>query len=193
MMNWVLLISTIWLVVSFKSSSNLAAAYGLAVTGTMVITTVLAYFVARRNWGWSRLRGLAIVSVFLVIDMAFFGANLVKIPEGGWFPLLAGGIMYFFMATWQRGRAIVAARMRSSATPLAQFVRDVERLQPLHVPGVAIFMTSDSESTPPALLHNLKHNKIMHERVALLTIITTDDPYVRGRDRTVVTNLAPDF
>jgi KUP system potassium uptake protein len=193
MMNWVLLLSTIWLVITFRSSSNLAAAYGLAVTGTMVITTVLAYFVARRNWGWSRLTALTVVIFFLSIDLSFFSANLVKIPEGGWFPLMVGGIFYFFMSTWQRGRAIVAARLRRNATPISQFVRDVERQQPLHVPGTAIFMTSDIESTPPALLHNLKHNKILHERVALLTISTTDDPYVRSRDRTQVASLAPNF
>ncbi|MGZ3654176.1 MAG: potassium transporter Kup [Bdellovibrionota bacterium] len=193
MINWVLLVCTIWLVFAFRTSSNLAAAYGLAVTGTMVTTTLLAYFVARRTWGWSRLTALSIVSVFLAIDFSFFLANLVKIPDGGWFPLMVGGIFYFFMATWQRGRAIVAARMRRDATPILQFVRDVERQQPLHVPGIAVFMTSDPESTPPALLHNLKHNKILHERVAMLTISTTDEPYVRSRDRTVVTNLAPSF
>ncbi|MGZ3736127.1 MAG: potassium transporter Kup, partial [Bdellovibrionota bacterium] len=158
MINWVLLVCTIWLVFAFRTSSNLAAAYGLAVTGTMVTTTLLAYFVARRTWGWSRLTALSIVSVFLAIDFSFFLANLVKIPDGGWFPLMVGGIFYFFMATWQRGRAIVAARMRRDATPILQFVRDVERQQPLHVPGIAVFMTSDPESTPPALLHNLKHN-----------------------------------
>lgn len=193
MMNWVLLLATIWLVLTFRTSSNLAAAYGLSVTGTMVITTVLAYFVVRRTWGWGRLRAMAVVAVFLTIDMAFFSANVMKIPDGGWFPLLVGGVMYFFMATWQRGRAIVAARMRRNATPITQFVADVGRQQPLHVPGIAIFMTSDPESTPPALLHNLKHNKILHERVALLTISTTDEPYVRARDRTQVDSLAPGF
>jgi len=193
MMNWVLLISTIWLVITFKRSSNLAAAYGLAVTGTMVITTILAYFVARRSWGWSRVKALGVVSVFIFIDMAFFAANLVKIPDGGWFPLLAGGVMYFLMSTWQRGRAIVAARLKQNATPIDQFVRDVERQQPLRVPGIAIFMTSNSDSIPPALLHNLKHNRILHEQVVLLTISTTDEPYVRTRERTRVETLSPNF
>jgi KUP system potassium uptake protein len=193
MMNWVLLVCTIWLVLTFRSSSNLAAAYGLAVTGTMVITTILAYFVARRCWGWGRIPALAVVLGFLLVDVAFFAANLVKIPDGGWFPLLVGGIFYFFMATWQRGRAIVAARLRRTATPIDQFVREVARRQPLKVPGIAIFMTSDPDSTPPALLHNLKHNKILHDRVALLTISTTDEPYVRARERTVVTMVAPNF
>jgi KUP system potassium uptake protein len=193
MMNWVLLICTVWLVLTFRSSSNLAAAYGLANTGTMLITTVLAYFVARRNWGWGRLQAIAVVSVFLLVDIAFCAANIVKIPDGGWFPLMVGGIFYFLMATWQRGRAIVAARMRRAAAPIDQFVRDVQRTQPPRVPGIAIFMTSDPDSTPPALLHNLKHNKILHDRVALLTITTTDDPYVRARDRTSVAMPAPGF
>jgi len=193
MMNWVLMISTIWLVLQFRSSSNLAAAYGVAVTGTMVITTVLAYFVARRTWGWGRMKALGVVSIFIFIDMAFFAANIVKIPDGGWFPLLAGGIMYFLMSTWQRGRAIVAARLKQNATPIEQFVRDVVRQQPLRVPGIAIFMTSNSDSVPPALLHNLKHNRILHEQVVLLTISTTDEPYVRSRERTRVENLSPSF
>jgi KUP system potassium uptake protein len=191
--NWILLMCTIWLVFMFRTSSNLAAAYGLAVTGTMWTTTLLAYFVARRTWGWSRMLALSVVVPFMIIDISFFLANIVKIPDGGWFPLLIGAIFYFFMATWQRGRAIVAARMRRDATPILQFVRDVERQQPLHVPGIAVFMTSDPESTPPALLHNLKHNKILHERVALLTIATTDDPYVRSRERTVLIEMAPGF
>jgi KUP system potassium uptake protein len=193
MMNWMLLIATIWLVATFKTSSNLAGAYGLAVTATMVTTTVLAYFVARRNWGWGRIHALAVLFVFLLVDLAFLGANLHKIPDGGWFPLFIGAVAYFLMATWQRGRAIVAARLRRNATPIFDFVRDVERQQPMHVPGIAIFMTSDIESTPPALLHNLKHNKILHEQVALLTITTTDEPYVRARDRTQVASLAPNF
>ena len=193
MMNWVLMIATIFLVLEFRSSSNLAAAYGLAVTGTMVITTILAYFVARRSWGWGRFRALVVVAIFLFIDLAFFGANLVKIPDGGWFPLLVGGIMYFMMATWQRGRAIVASRLMQNATPITQFVRDVERQQPLRVPGIAIFMTSNVDSTPPALLHNLKHNRILHEQMVLLTITTTDEPYVRARERTRVETLAPNF
>lgn len=181
--NWALLISTIWLVLTFRSSSNLASAYGLAVTGTMVTTTILAYFVARRNWGWSRPLALLVVAIFLTCDLAFFTANLPKIPDGGWFPLVVGVLMYFLMSTWQRGRAIVAERMKRNALPLGQFVKDVERQNPFRVPGISIFMTSDPESTPAALLHNLKHNKILHERLAMLTITTTDEPYVRTKDR----------
>jgi KUP system potassium uptake protein len=190
--NWALLLSTIWLVVTFRSSSNLASAYGLAVTGTMVITTLLAYFVARRNWGWGRVPALLLVVFFLTFDLAFFTANLPKIPDGGWFPLVIGGFMYFLMSTWQRGRAIVAERLRRNALPLQQFVKDVEKQKPFRVPGIAIFMTSDPDSTPAALLHNLKHNKILHERIAVLTITTTDEPYVRSKDRVEFDTLAPD-
>jgi KUP system potassium uptake protein len=179
-------------VITFRSSSNLASAYGLAVTGTMVITTVLAYFVARRNWGWGRVPALLLVLFFLTFDLAFFTANLPKIPDGGWFPLVIGGFMYFLMSTWQRGRAIVAERLRRNALPLQQFVKDVEKQKPFRVPGIAIFMTSDPDSTPAALLHNLKHNKILHERIAVLTITTTDEPYVRSKDRVEFDTLAPD-
>jgi KUP system potassium uptake protein len=189
--NWALLLSTVWLVLEFKSSSNLAAAYGLAVTGTMVVTTILAYFVARRNWGWGRPLALAVTAFFLTIDFSFFAANLVKIPHGGWFPLVVGALIYFLMSTWQRGRAIVAERMRRTALPLSQFVKDVERQNPFRVPGMAVFMTSSPDATPPALLHNLKHNRILHEKLALLTITTTDEPYVRAKDRVELEQLAP--
>jgi KUP system potassium uptake protein len=191
--NWALLLSTIWLVVTFRSSSNLASAYGLAVTGTMVTTTILAYFVSRRNWGWSRPLAMAVTATFLTFDLAFFSANVVKIPDGGWFPLVIGVLMYFLMSTWQRGRAIVAERMKRNALPLSQFVKDVEKQKPFRVPGIAVFMTSDADSTPAALLHNLKHNKILHERLAILTISTTDEPYVRAKDRTQFENLGPNL
>ncbi len=193
MMNWVLLLATIWLVLTFRSSSNLAAAYGLAATTTITCTTVLAYFVARRVWGWNKFKAILVIAFFFVFDLAFLGSTMIKIPQGGWFPLMVGAIIYFLMSTWQSGRAIVAARLRRNATPIAQFVREVARQQPAHVPGIAVFMTSDIDATPPALLHNLKHNKILHDRVALLTITTTDDPYVRSRDRTSVASLAPNF
>ncbi|MGZ3695276.1 MAG: potassium transporter Kup [Bdellovibrionota bacterium] len=193
LMNWVLLGSTVWLVMTFRSSSALAAAYGLAVTATMACTTILAYFVARRNWGWGKIPAIAVVTFFLLIDLAFLSANMVKIPQGGWFPLAVGAAMYFLMSTWQHGRAIVASRLKRTAIPVTQFVRDVERQNPFRVPGIAVFMTSDPDSTPAALLHNLKHNKVMHEQVALLTITTTDEPYVRHRDRTTLDVVAPNF
>ena len=193
MMNWVLMIATIFLVIEFRSSSNLAAAYGLAATTTITCTTILAYFVIRRTWGWGRFKSLLVIGFFFVFDLAFLGSTLIKIPDGGWFPLMVGGVIYFLMSTWQRGRAIVASRLMQNATPITQFVRDVERQQPMRVPGIAIFMTSNVDSTPPALLHNLKHNRILHEQMVLLTISTTDEPYVRSRERTRVETLAPNF
>ena len=183
LVNWTLMLSTIWLVMTFRSSSNLASAYGLAVTGTMLITSILAYFVARRNWGWGRPAALAVLLLFFTIDFSFLAANLPKIPDGGWFPLVVGGVMYFIMSTWQKGRSIVALRMKRNATPLSGFVKEIAQLNPIRVPGIAVFMTSDPESTPAALLHNLKHNKILHQRLVVLSIATTDDPYVRPRDR----------
>ena len=188
-MNWFLLLSTIWLVVTFRSSSNLAAAYGVAVTATMVITTLLAYFVARQIWGWSRWSAGIVVAFFLFIDSAFFLANIVKIPQGGWFPLVVGFFMYFLMSTWQKGRAIVADRMRKGALPLAQFVNDIRLTNPPRVPGISIFMTSDPDSTPAALVHNLKHNKILHERMGILTILTKDVPYIRPKERVEIEEL----
>ncbi|MCO5142510.1 MAG: potassium transporter Kup [Oligoflexia bacterium] len=193
MINWVLMLSTFWLVITFRSSSNLAAAYGLAVTGTMVTTTILAYFVARRTWGWSRTVAIIVMAAFLICDLAFFSANLIKIPQGGWFPLVVGAVFYFLMATWQKGRAIVAARLKRAAFPIKSFVEDIERKSIVRVPGVSIFMTSDAESTPPALMHNLKHNKIMHEKVVLLSITTYDEPYVRSKERTEFEVLANNF
>lgn len=189
--NWTLLLSTIWLVLTFRSSSSLAAAYGLAVTGTMITTTILAYFVARRNWGWNRPLALAVTSVFLTADVAFFSANVPKIPDGGWFPLVVGVVIYFLMSTWQRGRAIVAQRMRRNATPFDAFVKETLQKNPTRVPGISIFMTSDPESTPPALLHNLKHNKILHDRLLTLSIMTTDEPYVKPKEIAEFSEIAP--
>jgi KUP system potassium uptake protein len=193
LINWILMICTLWLVGHFKTSTNLAGAYGIAVTGTMVITTLLAYFVARRNWDWSRAKALGVVSVFLFIDLAFLGANIPKIPDGGWFPLVIGGIVFFVMSTWQRGRAIVAERLRRTAHPISDFIATVARTVPVRVPGVAVFMASDAQNCPPALLHNLKHNKMLHERIVILTVTTIDVPYVRSRDRVNLEALGPNF
>ncbi len=189
LINWILLASTLWLVVQFRSSSNLAAAYGLAVTMTMVITTMLAYFVTRKIWGWGRWQAIPVVSLFLIADLAFFAGNVPKIPDGGWFPLVVGVVMYFFMATWQRGRAILAARMRALTRPIKEFVAAIRANPPVRVPGTAIFMTSDPEGAPAALLHNLKHNKILHERILILTILTKDEPYIFPDERVQVDQL----
>ena len=193
LVNWILMVSTLWLVANFKTSTSLAGAYGIAVTGTMVITTLLAYFVARRNWGWGRLRALSVVSVFMMIDLAFLGANIPKIPDGGWFPLVVGAIVFFIMSTWQRGRAIVAERLRRTAHPISDFISEVARKVPVRVPGTAVFMASDPQNSPPAMLHNLKHNKMLHERIVILTVTTFDIPYVKPKDRIQFETLGPNF
>jgi KUP system potassium uptake protein len=181
--NWMLMLATIWLVLEFKNSSNLAAAYGIAVTLTMVITTVLAFFLIRQRWGWSLWRSLAITGLFLVPELAFTAANAVKIEHGGWFPLLVGSGLFAMMTTWKRGREVLSQRFREQMLPLEDFY-DLLRVEiPARVPGTAVFMTSSREGTPPALLHNFLHNRVVHQHVVLLTIITEDAARVSERER----------
>jgi KUP system potassium uptake protein len=187
--NWALMVSTIILVLSFRSSSNLAAAYGIAVTMTMLITTLLAFVVAWRRWKWPLWAALSVTVLFLIVDLAFFGANIVKIRQGGWFPLVVGAFVYLLMSTWKRGRHILAERLQRDAFPFAQFVATVRPDSPPRVPGTAVFMARDSEATPAALLHNLKHNKVLHEQVILLTVITEEIPQVPKERRIEVTDM----
>lgn len=181
--NWALLIGTLWLVISFKSSSNLAAAYGISVSMTMVITTILMYVVMRKLWNWSIALALGVTLFFIIIDLTFLSANIIKIEQGGYVPLVIGGVMYTFMATWRKGRQILADRLRASVIPLKQFIGQIREANLAHVPGCAIFMVGDSETTPPAMVHNIKHNKVLHEKVIILTILTKDIPTVRSQDR----------
>ena len=187
--NWALMVSTIALVVAFKNSDNLAAAYGVAVTTTMVITTLLFYVVARERWGWKAWIALPLAGVFLVVDTAFFGANIIKVEHGGWLPLLIALALFALMATWKRGRSILGERLQEEALPLDLFLGDLERRPPLRVPGTAVFMTGSPQGVPPALLHNLKHNKILHERVVFLTVITDEIPKVKADQRIQVEDL----
>ncbi|HHQ47339.1 MAG TPA: potassium transporter Kup [Acidobacteria bacterium] len=187
--NWTLLIATIGLVLGFGSSDNLAAAYGVAVTTTMVITTVLFYSVSRRRWKWSLWLAAAVSGTFLVFDLGFFIANLVKIPEGGWFPLLVAGIVFTGMTTWHRGRQILARRLREEMFPVEEFLTDVTANPPVRVPGTAVFMSGTSRGIPHALLHNLKHNHVLHERVILLTVVTEEVPRVGEKERVEVQEL----
>jgi KUP system potassium uptake protein len=189
--NWALLIMTIFLVVFFKSSSAIAAAYGVAVTTTMVLTTILVYFYARDHWRWTKLSAIAIVAPILVITMAFCGASMMKIPHGGWFALLVGAAIMILMTTWRRGRAILAERLRSRAMPLATFIANIKKEPPTRVPGMAIFMTSALDGVPPALLHNLRHNKVLHEQVVLMTVQTQEVPYVPREERYQVVQVSP--
>jgi KUP system potassium uptake protein len=181
--NWALMFATIALVVAFKNSDNLAAAYGVAVTTTMVITTLLFYVVAHERWGWKPWLVGPLCAVFLVVDVAFFGANIIKVEHGGWLPLLMALAIFTLMATWKRGRRILFERMQEEALPVDLFLEDVRRSPPVRVPGTSIFMTGNAEGIPPALLHNLKHNHILHERVILLTIVTEEVPHVNSKQR----------
>jgi len=184
--NWTLLVMIFALVLGFRSSSNLAAAYGIAVTGTMAITTVLAFVVVRKIWKWNVFASGAVMAGFLAIDLAFLGANAVKIEHGGWFPLVIGAAIFTLMATWKRGRELVFERLHSSEIALEPFLDNIAKHPPIRVPGTAVFMTAQPEGVPHALLHNLVHNKVLHERVALLTVVTEDVPYVSdGRRLTV--------
>ncbi len=191
--NLLLLIGVIMLVAIFKTSSNLAQAYGLAVTGTMVVTTSLAFIVVRRLWGWSLLKTLALVAPLLTIDLVFLGANALKVLSGGWVPLLLGTALMGLMATWVRGTRIVADKTREESVPLASFVARISARPPDRVSGTAVYLSADPESTPGALLHNLKHNSVLHERNVILTVRTSERPRVPDTERCSVEPLTADF
>jgi KUP system potassium uptake protein len=176
--NWTLMVACIGLVLGFRSSSNLAAAYGVAVTMTMVITAVLLFVVARERWQWPLWGAGLLCGGFLVIDAAFLVANLSKIPQGGWFPLIVAACVFTLMSTWKRGRAVVAAALRVGEIPAKTFVRSIAGHSPTRVPGTAVYLHSRPGHIPPALLTNLKHNHVLHERVALLSVETSDVPRV---------------
>jgi len=189
----VLMLSTIALVVGFGSSSSLAAAYGVAVTSTMLITTLLLHVVAREQWGWSWPAASALTMLFLIGDAAFFGANIVKVPHGGWFPLLVGLGIYTLMATWKRGREILRRRLLAVSIPLRMVLEDVEADPPLRVPGTAVYMVSTPNSTPSAFVHNLSHNKVLHEHVIFLSVLTEEIPYVQRSQRAEIQKIGPGF
>lgn len=181
--NWALMLATIWLVLEFKSSSNLTNAYGIAVALTMFLTTFLTIFVAHRKWRWHWWQ-LAVVGVGLfAVDLAFLGANVVKVPDGGWFPLLAGGAMFALMTTWKRGRRILAIRLRAQCDRFEDFVKRDLPKDVCKVPGTAMFMSSDPEMIPPAMARNLRYNHVLHERVIVLSLVTRDIPRVQRADR----------
>jgi KUP system potassium uptake protein len=184
--NWALMICTILLVLKFETSSNLAAAYGVAVTTTMVITTILLYVLARDLWRWKRIPALLIMSFFLIIDLSFWGANIIKLPHGGWVPLAIAAFVFTLMTTWWRGRKILGDRLQVSALPDELFVSSMEINPPVRVSGIAVYMDRTPEATPHALLHNIKHNKVLHEKVVLLTVETREVPHVAEKDRVVV-------
>jgi KUP system potassium uptake protein len=176
--NQALAIATIALVIGFRSSSALAAAYGIAVTATMGITTILAYVVARQVWHWSRWTAGVITAVFITIDLAFFGANLLKVLHGGWVPLVIATLVFSLLSTWKTGRMVLGRRLRERAYPFDLFLKDLNRTRPHRVPGTAIFMTGSGAGVPPTLIHNLRHNKVLHANIVLLTVATEDVPHV---------------
>ncbi|SPE56628.1 putative potassium transport system protein kup [Verrucomicrobia bacterium] len=192
--NWALMLACIGLVVGFGSSSNMASAYGIAVTLTMLSTTVLFFFAARRLWGWSALRAGLACGLFLVVETAFFAANLLKVLNGGWFPLAMGSGIFLLMATWKRGRQFVWNKLRPATMPLEMFLDEIERNKKLvRVSGTALFMTANPEGTPLALLHNLKHNKVLHERNLILTVRTDEVPQVAPDRRLEIQELGAGF
>jgi KUP system potassium uptake protein len=191
--NAALLGAIIALVLGFGSSSNLAAAYGIAVTGTMAIDTILAVVVAHHLWGWGWIRGGLVAAFFLTIDLSFFSANAVKIPQGGWFPLVVGVVVFTLLSTWKRGRQLLFERLSEGAIALEPFLNGIAAHPPTRVPGTAVFLTASAEGVPHAMLHNLLHNKVLHERVALLTVITEDVPHVPDIDHVEVYPLGNNF
>ena len=180
--NWALLIMVILLVFTFRSSSNLAAAYGIAVTGAMAIDTVLISVVLFSLWKWPLWKALPLLVIFVTIDLLYFGANLLKVPDGGWFPLLIGAIAFTLLTTWAKGRKLMIDRMAEASLPIEVFIKSAAA-SATRVPGTAVFMTTSMTGVPHALLHNLKHNKVLHERVMLLTVRIEDVPFVIGERR----------
>jgi KUP system potassium uptake protein len=191
--NWALWLGCVMLVVGFRSSSNLAAAYGVAVTGTMLTTTFLLHTVACDRWRWPRWRARALTSVLLIVDLAFFSANVIKVEEGGWFPIVVGIGVYLLMTTWNRGRARLQAIVRENTLAMDLFLSDVARRQPPRVPGTAVFLTSNIGGAPPVLLHHLKHNKVLHEKVILLSVVTEEIPVVDEEERVDFKELGEGF
>lgn len=191
--NWGLFCAVVILVLGFKSTNNLAAAYGIAVTGDMVITSILATFVAAKSWGWGWGRAIALFAVFLVVELTFLFANVLKIPDGGWFPLLVGSLIFLLMSTWKRGGQLVAERMSGEAIELESFIDALLVSMPARVAGTSVFMTSNSNRVPNAMLHNLMHNKVLHERVLIVSVEVFDVPYVPEIDRVEICRLKGDF
>ncbi|MGC2456788.1 MAG: potassium transporter Kup [Gallionellaceae bacterium] len=191
--NWALLLAVIALVLGFRSSTNLAAAYGIAVTGTMTITTILAFIVVRKSWGWGWLRSGLLIAFLLAIDLVFFGANAMKIEEGGWLPLVFGLGVFLLMTTWKRGRKLLQERLQSDALELKPFAESMGPGLVLRVPGTAIFLHVNPDGVPQALLHNLKHNKVLHEHVVVLCIRILDIPHASDEDRLEIQPLPNNF
>ncbi|MGN6323559.1 MAG: potassium transporter Kup [Dyella sp.] len=191
--NAFLLVMVLLAVFGFRSSENLSAAYGIAVTGTMAITTVLALFVARHQWRWRVPTLLVVGAVLLTIDISFFTANLIKVEYGGWFPLVLGLAVFVVMTTWRRGRELVVREIKQGGLALSPFIDNITEHPPLRVPGTAVFLTANQNAVPHALLHNLKHNKVLHERNVMLTVDVLETPFADREERIHLTPLGSDF
>ncbi len=191
--NYLLMFTCLAVVFAFKDSSALAAAYGVAVTTTMVITSALLYVVMRTRWGWSQLTSISLTAVFLAIDLAFFGANIIKIPEGGWFPLAVGVAVLLVMLTWKTGRARLTSEIRSGELPIERFIGSISEHPQRRVPGTAVYLSSDLGATPPPLLSNLRHNEVLHETVLIVTVEWTSKPRVPRARRATIHDLGEGF
>jgi len=191
--NWGLMIATVLMVIGFGSSTALAAAYGIAVTLTMIITVLLLYVVMTEVWQWQKPIAIGVVAVFLFIDLAFFGANALKVMQGGWVTLAVAALLFTLMTTWKTGRRLVAERLTARAIPLEDFIEAVAASNPVRVPGTAVFMTAQPTGTPPALAHNLRHNKVLHEHVVVLTVSTVQRPHVPFDQQVSIESLGHDL
>jgi len=191
--NWLLLAGVLLLVVQFQTSSAMAAAYGIAVTGTMVVTTCLAYLVVRHHWSWSRARAVVVIAPFLALDSIFFGANILRVSEGGWVPLVVGAAIGLMIYTWMRGRGIVRTFELGQSIPLADLAAALAKRPPERVEGTAVFLTANPGSAPGALMHNLKHNKVLHARNLIVSVRTADRPTVPPEERAEVARIDENF
>jgi KUP system potassium uptake protein len=191
--NWSLMLLTCALVLGFRSSTNLAGAYGVALSTLMALTTVMFYVMSREVWGWSFAKAASIAGVFLIVDLTFLAANALKIWHGGWVPLAIALLLYLLMSTWKRGREILAKRMMEKTVPLKLLLADLAAEPPVRVPGTAVFMYGSPDGTPPALVHNLAHNKVLHEKIVFLTVLTQDVPHVAHHERVTVARAGKGF
>ncbi len=189
--NWTLYLAVVFLVFAFQSSSNLAAAYGIAVTGTMTITTILIAFVIVLLWRWPLVIAIPVIAVLLIVDMTYFAANAIKIPQGGWFPLAIAAVSFTVLTTWKRGRMLLFAEIARLAVPMQTILDGVDDMS--RVQGTAVFLTPTSEGAPSAMLHNLKHNQVLHERNILLSVIVEDKPYVTKGNRYLIKDMGKNF
>ena len=191
--NWGLMLLTCAFVLYFRSSTNIAGAYGVALSTLMLMTTLMFYVMSREVWRWSFLKAAVVVGLFLAMDVPFFIANAMKIKNGGWIPLATAAVLFLLMSTWKRGREILSKRMQEKSVPLNILMADLAADPPLRVPGVAVFMSGNLGGTPPALVHNLAHNKVLHERVIFLTVVTDEIPHVSPDERVKVKHLGKGF